>query len=69
MGDQTLEVTDRLDQPWSMAPSDAYYDVATRRTTLRGRRDLVIGDGDARVSSAFARERPARAPGRGCVPT
>ena len=62
---QTLEVTDRLDQPWSMAPSDAYYDVATARTTLRGRRDLVIGDGDARGLVRFRAGAPGKSAGPG----
>ncbi|MDE2281198.1 MAG: hypothetical protein KGJ92_00325 [Actinomycetales bacterium] len=30
---------------WSVATADAYYDVERARTTLRARRDLVVGDG------------------------
>ena len=31
-----------IQRPWSVAPSDAYYDVASARTSLRARRDLVV---------------------------
>jgi len=30
--------------PWSVATTDAFYDVAGARTSFRGQRDLVVGD-------------------------
>ncbi|MGA7835068.1 MAG: hypothetical protein WCA31_07640 [Acidimicrobiales bacterium] len=39
---QLIEAAESLDHPWSVAASDAYYDVARARTTLRGRRDLIV---------------------------
>jgi hypothetical protein len=62
---QTFEVTEHLAHPWRMAPSDAYYDVATARTTLRGRRDLVIGDDDARTIVRFRAGSPGKSAGPG----
>ena len=42
-----IETPAGISLPWTMAPCDAYYDVAAGRTTLRARRDLVITrDGD-----------------------
>ncbi len=44
---QLDEVAAGIARPWTVAPSDAYYDVAAGRTTLRARRDLVVArDGD-----------------------
>lgn len=62
---QTFEVTERLEHPWRMAPSDAYYDVATARTTLRGRRDLVIGGGETRMIIRFRAGAPGKSAGPG----
>lgn len=39
---QLGEAAQGLEHAWSVAQSDAYYDVARARTTLRGRRDLII---------------------------
>ena len=39
---QLQEISAWLETPWAVATSDAYYDVASARTTLRARRDLVI---------------------------
>ena len=55
----TLEAARGLADPWVVAASDLYYDVAGARTTLRGRRDLEVTRGDERV---IVRLRPG-APG------
>src|ERR1700677_2466961 len=39
---QLAEAAECLRDPWHVATSDAYYDVARARTTLRGRRDLIV---------------------------
>jgi hypothetical protein len=39
---QLQEISQWLELPWEMPPSDAYYDVASARTTLRARRDLIV---------------------------
>jgi hypothetical protein len=62
---QTFEVTERLEHLWHIAASDAYYDVATARTTLRGRRDLVIGDGETRTIVRFRAGSPGKSAGPG----
>jgi len=36
------EIARSIDENVEVADSDAYYDVATARTTLRGRRDLIV---------------------------
>lgn len=46
---QADEVVRGLDQAWRFASNDAYYDVAAARTTLRGRRDVIIDREDSRV--------------------
>lgn len=46
---QLHEAAATLSQPWRVALSDAYYDVARARTTLRGRRDLIVTRGEERV--------------------
>lgn len=51
--------------PWSVAPSDAYYDVARARTTLRARRDLVVVVGDARVIVRIRSGAPGKSAGPG----
>ena len=39
---QLQEIAQWLEVPWEVASSDAYYDVASARTTLRARRDLIV---------------------------
>jgi hypothetical protein len=39
---QLNEISEWLEVPWEIPSSDAYYDVASARTTLRARRDLVV---------------------------
>jgi hypothetical protein len=59
------EAADTLDFPWSVAVSDAFYDVATARTTLRGRRDLVVTRGDERVVVRVRAGAPGKSAGPG----
>lgn len=61
---QLGEAAQGLEHAWSVAASDAYYDVARARTTLRGRRDLIISRGLSRV---LLRSR-AGAPGKSAGP-
>lgn len=62
---QLAEAASSLRGPWALAPSDAYYDVARARTTLRGRRDLVVPrDGD-RVLIRMRSGAPGRSAGPG----
>jgi hypothetical protein len=62
---QVVEVAQGLDHPWRVAPNDAYYDVATARTTLRGRRDLVVSAGEARIIIRFRSGAPGKSAGPG----
>jgi hypothetical protein len=62
---QVLEAAQSLDSPWRVPASDAYYDVATARTTLRGRRDLVVSTGDARVIVRLRSGAPGKSAGPG----
>ena len=61
----TLEAARHLDVAWSVASSDAYYDVAAARTTLRARRDLIIGSPDARVVVRLRSGAPGKSAGPG----
>lgn len=60
-----VEATQYLELDWRPAESDAYYDVAGARTTLRGRRDLVIARGDVRVLVRFRTAGPGKSAGPG----
>jgi len=60
-----VETTQHLELDWRVADSDAYYDVASARTTLRGRRDLVVGQGDLRVLVRFRLASPGKSAGPG----
>ena len=62
---QLFEITRDLNEPWQVARSDAYYDVASARTTLRGRRDLVVQRGDARVVLRVRAGAPGKSAGPG----
>lgn len=61
----TLEAAHRLGVAWTVASSDTYYDVATARTTLRGRRDLIAGPPDARVVVRLRSGAPGKSAGPG----
>jgi len=62
---QLGEAADGIFNPWVVASSDAYYDVARARTTLRGRRDLVVTRGDSRVLLRFRAGSPGKSAGPG----
>ncbi len=62
---QTLECVQGLEVPWRVASSDVYYDVAAARTTLRGRRDLIIGDDAQRVLVRIRSGSPGKSAGPG----
>jgi hypothetical protein len=61
---QLGEAAESLEHPWSVCSSDAYYDVSRARTTLRGRRDLVV---ERETSRVLLRVR-AGAPGKSAGP-
>ncbi len=62
---QLHEITSWLEAPWSIPTSDAYYDVASARTTLRARRDLVVGDVASRTIVRIRSGAPGRSAGPG----
>lgn len=62
---QTLESVDGLRAPWRMAGSDVYYDVAGARTTLRGRRDVIVETPDGRVIVRIRSGQPGKSAGPG----
>jgi hypothetical protein len=60
-----LEAIEPAGVEWIPVPTDAYYDVAGARTTLRGRRDGVVGDPAGRVLLRLRGGQPARTAGAG----
>ena len=62
---QLYEIAEGLHEPCQVARSDAYYDVASARTTLRGRRDLVVARGEARVLLRVRAGAPGKSAGPG----
>ncbi|NNN08400.1 MAG: hypothetical protein HKL85_04310 [Acidimicrobiaceae bacterium] len=62
---QTLECVRGLSVTWRVPASDVYYDVAAARTTLRGRRDVVIGDDAQRVVVRIRSGSPGKSAGPG----
>ncbi|MBU6233523.1 MAG: hypothetical protein KJS64_04660 [Acidobacteria bacterium] len=48
-GTTALETLESFGTPFSIAHSDAYYDVAGARTSLRGRRDALIATKNGRI--------------------
>jgi len=62
---QLAEAAEGIFLPWSVASSDAYYDVARARTTLRGRRDLVVANGLSRVVLRVRAGAPGKSAGPG----
>jgi hypothetical protein len=62
---QLGEAAESLSFPWSVCSSDAYYDVARARTTLRGRRDLVVDRGSSRVLLRVRSGAPGKSAGPG----
>ena len=62
---QTLEIGELITHPWRVAAADLYYDVPGARTTLRGRRDLVIGSDGGRVTLRVRSGSPGKSAGPG----
>jgi hypothetical protein len=62
---QLHEISSWLDAPWTIPTSDAYYDVASARTTLRARRDLVVRCDASRVVIRVRSGAPGKSAGPG----
>ena len=62
---QLLYVANGIDAPWRLPASDAYYDVAAARTTLRARRDLIVDANGARVVLRLRAGAPGKSAGPG----
>jgi hypothetical protein len=62
---QLAEAAECLRDPWQVATSDAYYDVARARTTLRGRRDLIVPRDTHRVLVRVRMGAPGKSAGPG----
>lgn len=62
---QLLELAQGLDFEWRVCSSDAFYDVARARTTLRARRDLVVHAGEGRVVLRVRSGSPGKSAGPG----
>jgi hypothetical protein len=62
---QLQEISEWLEAPWSIPASDAYYDVASARTTLRARRDLVIRGEATRTIVRLRSGSPGKSAGPG----
>jgi hypothetical protein len=62
---QSLECLEGLEREWRVASCDVYYDVAGARTTLRGRRDVVLGDDADRVVIRIRSGQPGKSAGPG----
>ncbi len=62
---QLCEITADIGSTWTVAPSDAYYDVASARMTLRARRDLIIARDGERVIVRIRSGAPGKSAGPG----
>lgn len=62
---QVREIAEWLEAPWAVPASDAYYDVASARTTLRARRDLTVRHADARIVLRVRAGSPGQSAGPG----
>lgn len=62
---QLREITERFNQPWCIAPNDAYYDVPSARTTLRARRDVIISSDAGRIVMRVRSGTPGKSAGPG----
>jgi hypothetical protein len=62
---QLQEIAQWLDGPWAIPGSDSYYDVATARTTLRARRDLVARSAQTRTIVRVRSGSPGKSAGPG----
>jgi len=62
---QLHEIGQGLPSPWTVATADAYYDVATARTSLRARRDLIVDNDTSRVIVRVRAGAPGKSAGPG----
>lgn len=62
---QVAEIGQGFESSWRVAPSDAFYDVARARTTLRGRRDLEVARDGSRVMIRVRAGCPGKSAGPG----
>lgn len=62
---QLGEIAETIEEPWDIYGADAYYDVATARTTLRGRRDILVGSPSSRVVLRVRAGMPGKSAGPG----
>ena len=62
---QSSEIAELISAPWRVAASDAYYDVARARTTLRGRRDIEVDLDDVKVILRLRAGSPGKSAGPG----
>lgn len=62
---QVREIAQSISHPWSVAASDSYYDVASARTTLRGRRDVVVELEGSRIVLRVRSGAPGKSAGPG----
>jgi len=65
---QLQEIAEWLDATWEVPTSDAYYDVASARTTLRAVETSSCEPVNLGPSFAFVVDHRARVPDRGCAP-
>jgi hypothetical protein len=59
------ELAEGLDAEWRVCQSDAYYDVARARTTLRAHRDLEVSSEEGRVVLRVRSGAPGKSSGPG----
>ena len=62
---QLIEISTPLTHPWSVAVADAHFDVAQARTSLRGRRDVVVEGPHGRVVVRVRAGAPGKSAGPG----
>jgi hypothetical protein len=62
---QLQEIAEWLEARWAVPASDAYYDVASARTTLRARRDLVVHNHETRTVVRVRSGSPGKSAGPG----
>jgi hypothetical protein len=62
---QLHEISQWIEVPWTVPSSDAYYDVASARTTLRARRDLIVRTDETRTIVRVRSGAPGKSAGPG----
>jgi hypothetical protein len=62
---QLHEIAEWIESPLVIPASDAYYDVASARTTLRARRDLVVANNQSRTIVRVRSGAPGKSAGPG----